>query len=492
MLPARSSDSSVVAPQAPSRHADAPSNTTRRGRLPPVLVRFFWSLISRATGPLTTVVMLMTVARLIPPAEYGRASIILAVWQALVVVIGWCGGLIVRYGPIELEQQGTLKRTISTRLVFAWGSLGVLAIVTPVVAIWRDWSLALFVLTVCWILSSTIYDVLQWSANAAQSFRALAISSVFIKGTALIAIVALGLSGVNVTAQAFVVATLAGIVLASAVLYRALRPIVGVTRPDKALLKTMWRFSRPGLLGLPAVAAINSIDPLILDHWVALDQVGRYQLAYPVLSAFAAVGASVGSVLYPKLVIAHARGEFGAVKSYTHRSQPILAVLLGGAGFALAMLVEPVGGTLLPQRYAQSAEVMSILTIAGGYCVAVYTTYPVGNLYDRVWSIQSTFIVQGVVNTLADLALAPALGARGVALANVLAWASSLVLLTVLLRPVGTNWRSLPPLITGGALVTAWLMTRPPALLQLVIGSLSVACLCIAGVIAWRRLELRT
>jgi O-antigen/teichoic acid export membrane protein len=451
----------------------------------PVARRFRRSVVSSVASLLASVLTVLVVSRRVDPREYGRVAVILAVWGLLFNSIDWCGGVVMRFGPVELARSATLRVTVATRLVFALPPLLLLAVAAPLyLCFGRDASPHLVALTAAWIVASTAYNVLSWSAIAAQRFGPLTVAGVVMKASPLLPVAVAIVRGRSVIAEEIVGAMLFGTIVAALILHRPLRPLLGSARPDRKLLSAMWRYAVPSLIGVPSLAAITWLDPLLLDRYGTRADVGRYQLAYPVFTVFAMLGASLNSVLSPELVRAGAEHGSLALGRYRDRMQPRFGLYAGLACFGGALFAAPTMRALLPDGYAASADLVALLSVAGGYLIAFWTLLPMVTATDRVWSLQTAYFIQAFVNVALDAILVQRYGSTGIALANIAAWSAAFVTLTLLLsRGIGAHRSTLLPLLCAGGFVTLLLLVDLPEASRAVLG---IALVAGSGAMGWR------
>jgi O-antigen/teichoic acid export membrane protein len=461
----------------------------RRSPPPPLGGRVRWSLLNSACGLATSLAGYAVIGRFVAPAEYGRLAVILSMWGLCTSAIDWCGNLMMRYGPVELSRRDSLGATLSARLVLAAPSLALLLPGAPLyLRFARGWPAPLLALTVTWLLVSAAVGVGQWSAVAAQRFRPLTAANLVMRATVPAAILVLAAQGRAPSAESLACATVAGAALGAALLIAALRGLLALERPDRALLRSMWRYSLPSLIAAPSLAAMSYLDPLVLARSASHADVGRYQLAYVTVTVFGMIGASLNGVLSPELVGASARGERGAVDAYRLTHQPRLALALGLLPLAGACVAGPLARGILPQAYAPAGDVAALLCAAGGLMMGVWSFHPLVTVTDSVWALQLATIASAATNVALDLALAPRLGAGGVALANVAAWTVQLVVLAVLLRRrIGARLAAVAPLIGSAAFVSGLLAAGAPFALRAAVGA---ALLAAGGVAAWRAYPL--
>lgn len=439
---------------APERQPTAPRAS--------VLGRVRGSVLSSAAGLAASLGSYALVSRHVAPAEYGRASVILSIWGLFTVATEWCAPVLMRYGPVELTRHGSLRVTLSTRLVFA---LPALALVVPLAPLYfvhaRVWPPSLAWGLGVYLVASLALGAAQGCAIAAQRFGPLALANALVRAAPMLLIAGAWALGRDVTAEALVFVAVAGAGGGALLLFAALGSAVGVARPERALLGQMWRYALPSLVAAPSLAAITYVDPIILQRSVSHADIGRYQLAYLTVTLFGAAGASVNSVLSPELVAARVRGDELAVERYRRVLQPRLGLELGLCACAAACVAAPLVRLLLPAAWAAAASPVAVLTVAGALMLGVWSFHPLVTVTDSVWSLQLATILGAVTNVGLDLVLAPRAGVVGVALANVAAWAMHLLVLGLgLHRRVGARRVALA-LVPCAAVVLPVVMLAP-------------------------------
>lgn len=452
--------------------------------------RLGWSAFSTGAGFAASAVTALAVSHLVDPAEYGRAAVVTSTWGFLGVPILWCGSLVARFGPVELERSGRISRVLGTRLLFVAPAFAILAVAVPIVASLAAWSALLVWLTVGFLLASVAQDLGHWTAIAAQRFRAMALANVLTRGLPAMVVLAPFAIPFTVRAEHLLSATAGAAAVAAIVLGLSLRDVAGVGAPDRELLGRMWRYISPAALGVPATSIVLWADPIVLARFVPRSEVGHYQLAYLVMTMSALGTASLTAVLSPELVRANARGETGKQATFVSRVQPRAALALGLLGFAGACVVEPILLLVLGPLYAPSARLAAILCVAAGLQMATSTLSALATAADGQAASQTGSVLQAVVNLVGDIVLAGWYGATGVALANVLASAAKGVATSALLRRK-VDLRLTPWLLLGG-LAPAFLLfvTASPPLWARVAaagGTLAAAALPARALLRMRR-----
>jgi O-antigen/teichoic acid export membrane protein len=242
----------------------------------------------------------------------------------------------------------------------------------------------------------------------------------------------------------------------------------------------MWRYSLPGLLGMPALGAIAWIDPIVLSRSATTAEVGQYQLAYPIVTVCAVLGGSINAVFSPELVRAKTIGDVSAIERYKCRDRPRVALLMALMAFGGACLIGPVVRAAVPDSYAETAEIIGFLSVAGGFVLCTASMHPLVTATDSVWSLQTAVVVQAATNVAFDLLLAPHYGAQGIAIANILGWGLGFLTISLMLRvniaaPIATT----PYVLALGLAVTLFLLEVPAPGIRAAVGGSLVA---VAGV----------
>lgn len=420
--------------------------------------------MSTAASFITSAVTAIAISRLVDPAEYGRVSIVMSSWGFLVVPVNWCGAVVARFGPVELEHSGRMSRTLGTRLLFAIPALAFLAILVPlVVAPWAAWSGLLVALTFAFLAVSVLQDLTHWAGATAQGFRAMTVANVLTRGLPALVVLAPLVIPFSLRAEHLLSASVGATAVGSAFLLYALRAVVRIGSPDRKLLRAMWRYIAPALVGVPAASLIMWVDPIVLSRFVSRSEVGHYQLAYLVLTVSAMAGTSLNAVLSPDLVRATARGDVGKLAVFIGRYQPRLTQVFGLAAFAGACVAEPVVLLVVGPHFAPSAKIAAILCVAAGFQMATSTMYTVVTATDGQAAVQTSAVLQAAVNVVGDVLLGSRFGAPGVAVANVVAWVIGGVSLALLLRRKATirmaPWAVLAAL---APFVIVFAMSAPP------------------------------
>lgn len=232
-----------------------------------------------------------------------------------------------------------------------------------------------------------------------------------------VALLALG-TGVWGLALAYMVATLAAIVVSYRLLLRYVRPLWSV---DWAY----WRRSltQPTAVGIGVIFSIISfrVDNLLIPPILGREALAVYNVAYKLFEPSLIVPGVLLAATFPLLArSAHeAAPRPNALRDLLGQTQFALLTLGVLAALLLAILAVPLVGLLYGPAYAASAPILAWLALA---CVPMYLNYGLTNFLiaidkPRLYAIFT--LVSLFVNIGTNLALIPILGPTGAALATI-------------------------------------------------------------------------
>lgn len=267
--------------------------------------------------------------------------------------------------------------------------------------------------------------------------------------------------GVWGLALSFVIATLVALLFS----YRLLLTYV---RPSWHLDWKYWRASmtQPAAVGIGVIFSIISfrLDNLLIPPLVGREALATYNVAYKLFEPSLIVPGVLLAATFPLLArSAHADGRHpNALRELLGQTSLTLLGLGVLAASLLALLAGPLIGLLYGSAYADSAPILVWLALA---CVPMYLNYGLTHTLiaidkPRLYALYTLAAL--VVNLATNLALIPALGLIGAALATLFAELALLALCAVAVaRHVAARRR-------GGLSVPATLGTastteiRPP------------------------------
>lgn len=209
-------------------------------------------------------------------------------------------------------------------------------------------------------------------------------------------------------------------------LYRSPPAIRRAWRAPWPLVARLLRSLAPFAAAFVLLTAYLKADILLLERWRGGAEAGVYNAAFKFVDLAQALSLVVATALYPRLSrLAAARGERGEGRRWAAgRATELL--LLGGvpAAAVLWLLREPVVTLLYGEAYAPSVAVLARLAPALPFLALNALGTVVLAASGRMRAVAALYLGALLMKLALDLALIPAGGAAGAALAMLLAEAT--------------------------------------------------------------------
>lgn len=184
---------------------------------------------------------------------------------------------------------------------------------------------------------------------------------------------------------------------------RTLLPRVGVRIGwSLAPLKPLWRTGVAGALAAASGALLTQVDKALLSGMLPLGEFGHFSMVVLVATTVTILGAPIGAVLMPRLVLLHAQGkESDLVKIYRMGTRLTSALALGG-GLTLAFCAKPLltAWTGDPSWAENYWPVLSLYALGYGCWimgwVVYFLQYARGQLHWHAWGCVIIFLIWSV------------------------------------------------------------------------------------------------
>ncbi|MDA1166266.1 MAG: oligosaccharide flippase family protein [Planctomycetota bacterium] len=398
-------------------------------------------------------------ARRLGTEGYGRLALMLMASQVLLLAtVNWTHTGFIRFASREFSTDRSVSETLWARLgillpVAIVGSI-LMVVARQPLATYLDvppfaiWLIVLHFVATCGL--SLVGAVFQASDQMARYG-----ASLFLDKTLMLAcLVALPVAWT----------TSAPIVLACYAASSASVTLWGVTviglrtlRPTftRSAYRRMVLFSAPVLLSSWAgFFGANWFDLVILRWYVPISGIGVYSLAAQLAGVVQQITIIFSTLLLPPLSVMVAEGQRTRIRTLAERLLPYW--LLGTSIlFSLAVLT---ARDLVPMLFGQSfgaaTPVFALLMVATSALALFNSFAPVVAAYGSMWALSGICFASAAANVGLDLVLIPPFGILGSAMATILAYGTSAVLvLVVVQRSVGGKllrlaWLSAPVVVS--------------------------------------------
>ena len=186
-------------------------------------------------------------------------------------------------------------------------------------------------------------------------------------------------------------------------------------------LASALRFSLPLVPHLVSHWALSMADRFLLEHYLGLAATGIYGSAYIFTEAVSMVANSMNRAWVPLFNRAY---DDETQHPLIGRSVTYFMLAVGGASGALAILAPTIVRTLYDDKYAEAAEVGSILAL-GGFFLGLYLVYVAGLFYfKRNNTIPIITLFSGTLNVVLNILWIPTMGIVGAAWATLIGYAT--------------------------------------------------------------------
>jgi O-antigen/teichoic acid export membrane protein len=363
--------------------------------------------------------------------QFGRLALLLMASQVLsLLAASWTQMGVVRFGALEFASNGSVARTLWTRvwITAPWGAAGALLMLAfrhrlaEYLGI-PAWGLALILLHfVATFVLSTVGTAFQ-AREQMRRYGVVLFLDKIVMATLILLLplhwVRDPLTVVGMYAVSSLGAALWGLMLLGP------RSVLPVTF-DRAAYGTMMAFSLPLILSSWAgLFGTNWFDYMVIRKYLPLSDVGLYSLGCLMAGVVQQVTIIFSTLLVPQFSVMVAKGEHEKIAAFVERVLPywflgtsvLLTFVLFGAG--------PVIPLVFGEEFTGSVPVLALLVLATCGLALFNAFSPLVIALGSTWVLSGICLISGGINVLMDFVLIPTYGIQGAAFATVLAYAAS-------------------------------------------------------------------
>jgi O-antigen/teichoic acid export membrane protein len=367
-------------------------------------------------------------ARMLGAEGYG----VLAVFSMLVslmvlITSNWSLASVLRFGREEHDKTGRIHRTFWARNTILLPSLflGCVALY-----LWREhvvdylgtpaWTVWLVIVAV---LAGAMAGYLDYILQALHRMKSLAASSVFRSLCGLLGVLViwfgfLARDYVSVLVVGLCVnVVVTGLLAVSLVRPRNVLPLA----TDRKMLRDVFGFSYPIILGNLAAYTVNWVDVVVIKYYLAMSDVGTYQLAYGMFNSFAGWLGTITMLMFPIQVSFVAAGREDLIARYARHLVPQLVLTVAVAAGVSVGLAPLAFRLVYGQAFGPAGNYFQVLGAGLAFSVITYCYSGSINAFKLMKLAMLASVVRGVANLVGDLLLVPRIGPLGAAVATSLA-----------------------------------------------------------------------
>jgi len=389
----------------------------------------FWDYLSLLSGNLILIplgiasVALMT--QILGPEGYGYITIFNLVTTFVVMVTtNWTAASLVRFGREEYDQQGKLNHTFWARTIILTPCL---FLGVAMVYLFRDfindymkmpsWAVWLVIGSA---LILTVRTYLDYILQAIHRMKAYAMTQIVFVAISIVGLTLIFVGFFPKTLLTVIIIGLIANAITLTLLSLFLIPprVVSPVNTTRRMLREVFSFSYPLLIGNLAAYIVNWIDVIVIKHFFSMYDVGGYQLAYNMFNLLGGLVSSVTILITPILVSFLAAKREDLVLRYSTRLVP-QGFLLWTTLIGIVMSIcPPIFRIVFGEGFGVSAIYFQFLAI--GLVISGLINFYSGEItaYKLMKLGVMASVARGVVNLIGDILLVPKMGPLGAALST--------------------------------------------------------------------------
>ena len=186
---------------------------------------------------------------------------------------------------------------------------------------------------------------------------------------------------------------------------------------SKGLLKELFAFALPVLIGALAGAIIGHMGTLVLAMFRSLPEVGFYQVAYPAANILLYLPVAMGAVLFPMISELWARKKHELIGEAMHTLIKFSFIFITPAALILIAFPGVVISLLFGSEYLAASAALQILALSAIFQTLYYILNRVILGIGKPAVITVVLVIMGCFNFLLNLILIPPYGIEGAAAA---------------------------------------------------------------------------
>jgi O-antigen/teichoic acid export membrane protein len=375
--------------------------------------------------------------------RYGYLALMMMVSQvALQLTVQWSHTGFVRFASREFETRRTVSEALWARCGIVVPAVLVAAVLLiaargPLASYLRFPETAIWIVVVHLVATGAL-SVVGAIFQAAGQMPRYGVALLFDKVAALALLVVVPSAWLEnpVTVLAAYALSSTAVAIWGAVMVRT---AVTSALPTLGDYRHMAMFSVPVLLSSWAgLFGANWFDLVILKWYVPMSGVGVYSLSTQLAGVTQQIAVIFSTLVLPPLSVMVAEGQEARLRAFVERLLPYW--LLGTSiVFTIVLFVARVGVPFaFGESFRDAAPVVALLMVATGAATLFHACAPLVAAYGAMWVVSAACIISAVVNVALDLMFIPRFGLVGSALATVLAYsASALVVLGFVQKRLG-------------------------------------------------------
>ena len=327
-----------------------------------------------------------------------------------------------------VELKGVYRKGLFITTAVSLAVSVILFAAAPLLAdvVFKQQELAVVIRWLC--LSIVPFSLLNITATALQSVRKIQYSSIVQMGmipllNLLLLFLALSYGfGVKGAAWTYVISTTATLYVGIRLWDRAMPGLVDVKGRSPIASGELIRASMPNAWTVILIVIVMQIDTLILGMFRPVDEVGMYNAALRLITLAGFVLVSINVSIMPKFAAMYEKGDFASIERIAKHSTKLILFIVTPP-LLFCMIAPDYVMIMFGSRFNGAGTCLVILAAGQLVYSAVGMAMQLLIMTRKEKIVRNIMFAALLVNVILSVALAPAFGANGVALAHVVAYA---------------------------------------------------------------------
>ncbi|MFU8867597.1 flippase [Natronococcus sp.] len=450
---------------------------------------------SQVVRNLSSGLLVVVLARLLEPTEYGLLYLAISVF-AIATVIGRLGlgksaaRYLTEYEERDAGQIPHIVETVALALAVTLGTVTLALIVArePLAALLGEPGLEELLLVGALYVAG--HGLVNSGRNLCQGFKEIeraafiTLVEAVVRPVVAIGLVLAGLGAVGALVG-YVVSSLLGAALFAAVIYR-LYARAERGELEAGLRRRIAEYALPITLTENGSTIIKRVDVVLIGAFLTPLAVGYYVVAKQLLTFIKSPANSLGFAISPRYSEQLQRGNLETASRLYGEALTATLVFYVPAAAGLAIVAEPTLALVFGPEYAGGAIVLQLLTI---YLVAQAVSYVTSGGLDYLGLAKLRAYAKGataVANLLLNLALIPTIGIAGAAISTAGTYAAYVAVNVYLIHlELDLDWRAIGRRCAKVGAVTAIMSAVVLPFAPAIDGAVSLAAVVALGTAVW-------
>ncbi len=385
------------------------------------LTNFSLLSASKVLVQLLHLAILALIARKLGAESFGKFNVFLMVVQFIFLIsIKWTATGFTRFSITHMIENKPISHIFWARNLIAGALLVLIALGVgfqkEAIADYMGLPQSYLILLLAYYLGLLVSDYTYQIAEITTSFKALSIVQVIEKVVLFLLLYLFATHIFSIICLTVIALVGSRIWLFMPVRRKLISPVK--TSNDECI--ALLRFSLPLLFVSIGGFVFGWIDIVVIKHFMTIEKVGIYSLAYNGLNAVESVVLLMATVLRPIFISLIANDKLDIIAAFGKRILPQIQFIWGLAVVVLGWISTWIIPLVFGRDFSPSSPVFIILLISLNFTVFNTIIQAIFIGMSRVGTVAKISISATLINLILDLALVPLLGIMGGAIGTLL------------------------------------------------------------------------